>query len=151
MAQWRPASIVASPLSRARSTATILSRALPAVRRPGIVVDEAWTEHTLGEWEGLTEAEIGPDCARWRAGLLVPPGGEAPEATRARVRRGLAAAAALPGPVLVVTHGGIIRAALAETVGLTSDRLEPVAAPSLTVLGVGPNGARLSRYNVGAR
>lgn len=149
VAAWRPASIVSSPLSRARGTADIIRHALPESARPGVRIDEAWSEHGLGEWEGLTEAEIGPDCARWRAGALVPPGGEDAAVTRTRVRRGLDAAAALDGPVLVVTHGGIIRAALAETVGLAADRLDPVAAPSLTVLLMGRGGARLSRYNLG--
>jgi broad specificity phosphatase PhoE len=51
--------------------------------------------------------------------------------------------------VLVVTHGGTIRSTLARFVGLTTDRLEPVGAPSLTVLEVEPEGtARLRHYNL---
>jgi len=148
VAEWRPTSIVSSPLSRAHGTAEALRAGLPEDARPDIRIDDAWSEHGLGEWEGLTEAQIGPDAARWRAGALVPPGGEDGATTRARVRRGLEAVAALGGPVLVVTHGGIIRAALAETVGLAARNLEPVGAPSLTALVVGPAGTRLARFNV---
>lgn len=142
---WHPVSAVVSPLSRARSTLAALSDLEP-------VVDERLAEASLGEWEGCVPAELGADYTRWRAGELVPPRGETLEVLRARVADAAHAAAALDGPVLVVTHGGVIRAALAHFVGLTADRLEPVAAPSLTVLDVPPaaGAGRLVRYNVTA-
>lgn len=139
---WSPATVLASPLSRARSTAALLSDVEP-------VVDDRWAEATLGSWEGSLPAELGPDYAEWRAGRLVPPGGETASVMRARVESAVTDAAARPGPVLVVTHGGTIRAVLARYVGLTADRIEPVAAPSLTVLDVDPSGdARLRRFNL---
>ncbi|GAA3651505.1 histidine phosphatase family protein [Microbacterium marinilacus] len=153
--RWRPRSIVASPLLRARTTAGLLADALGAagIAAPRPVVDEDWAEHGLGTWEGLTPEAVGADYARWRAGEIVPPGGETRRETRDRVGRAVRRAAALSGPVLVVTHGGTIRAALAGCIGLTADRIHPVAAPSLTVLDVPAAGAgdltggRLRQFN----
>lgn len=138
VAAWAPRSLVVSPLRRTRTTAALLADALRGAGAPvpEPVIDEDWTEHGLGRWEGLTPSEIGADYGRWRAGQLTPPGGEPPSDIRARVTEAVRRAAARPGPVLVVTHGGTIRAALATCVGLEADRVEPVAAPSLTVLDV---------------
>jgi len=144
VAAWAPRSLVVSPLLRTRSTAALLSGALGAAGQgvlPEPVVEQGWTEHGLGEWEGLTPAEIGDDYARWRAGEVIPPGGEPRDAIRARVAAAVRSTAALPGPTLVVTHGGTIRAVLAACVGLSAQRMEPVAAPSLTVLDVPVTGA----------
>ena len=140
--EWMPRRAVVSPLSRTRSTATILTGLEPQV-------DERWAEASLGEWEGRTPDALGADYARWRAGALVPPGGETLAELSSRVADAARDAAALEGPVLVVTHGGVVRAALAHFVGLTADRIEPVAAPSLTVLDVDPASgtARLVRFN----
>lgn len=142
IAAWKPRTAIASPLSRTMSTVAELTGLEP-------IVDARWVEAGLGEWEGRRAEEIGTDYARWRAGTLVPPGGEDPAAVTDRVTSAVASAAEKPGPVLVVTHGGTIRSVLARFVGLTTDRLEPVAAPSLTVLDVSPDGgARLRHYNV---
>jgi broad specificity phosphatase PhoE len=79
----------------------------------------------------------------------VPPGAEQTATVSARVTAAVRDAAAMPGPVLIVTHGGTIRSVLANFVGLTTDHLEPVAAPSLTVLEVEPDrSARLRHYNL---
>ena len=161
IAAWAPRSLMVSPLRRTRSTAALLSTALRGSGGGELlepVIEGGWTEHGLGEWEGRTPPDIGDDYARWRAGEIVPPGGEPRDAIHARVTAAVASAAALPGPVLVVTHGGTIRAVLATCLGLTSERLEPVAPPSLTVLdvrtsaaGTGPGavgGARLRHFNI---
>lgn len=143
--EWMPQTAVVSPLSRTRSTVSLLSGLTP-------IVDERWAEAGLGSWEGSVPEALGADYARWRAGAFVPPGGETLASVQERVAAAAHAAAAHPGPVLVVTHGGVIRAALAHFVGLTADRIEPVAAPSLTVLDVPPAAerARLVRFNITA-
>lgn len=154
---WMPRTAVVSPLARTLSTVSLLSELAP-------IVDARWAEAGLGAWEGSTPDALGEDYARWRAGRFVPPGGETLDDVRARVAEAAVDAARQPGPVLVVTHGGVIRAALAHFVGLTADRIEPVAAPSLTVIdvvpadgaddctGVGTGGGaavgRLVRFNV---
>lgn len=143
VARWAPRTLIVSPLARARTTAGLISD-LPAI------VDDAWTEHSLGAWEGETPDGIGPDYARWRAGEIIPPGGEPVAEIRARVGGAVSRAVQHPGPVLVVTHGGTIRAVLASLVGLTPAQVGPVAAPSLTVLDVSDaSSARLRQLNVG--
>jgi len=144
VAAWRPQTLVVSPLRRAASTAALLSDLPP-------IVDDAWIEHGLGEWEGCTPDVIGSDYARWRAGQVIPPGGEPAEQIRARVTNAVRRAAARPGPVLVVTHGGTIRAVLDRFVGLAAGRLDAVEAPSLTVIDVvDADAARLKRFNLTA-
>ena len=142
IARWRPRTAIASPLARTRSTAALLSGLMP-------IIDDRWVEAGLGEWEGRRPAEIGDEYSRWRAGELTPPGGEAASAVALRVGAAVRDAAGQPGPVLILTHGGTIRSVLAQFVGLTTANLEPVAAPSLTVLDVEADGdARLRHYNV---
>ncbi|MGV0743785.1 histidine phosphatase family protein [Mycolicibacterium sp. XJ870] len=143
VAAWQPRSVIASPLSRTRSTAELLAGAHRAE------YDIRWAEAGLGEWEGSTPELIGDDYQRWRAGALVPPAGERPEDVTARVAAAVLDAAALPGPVLVITHGGVIRSVLARFVGLRAARMVPVSAPSITALDVEPDGsARLRALNV---
>jgi broad specificity phosphatase PhoE len=143
VARWDPKTLIVSPLARARTTARLLTDLPP-------LVDDAWTEHSLGDWEGKTPDGIGADYARWRAGEIVPPGGEPVAEIRARVGAAVSRAVQHPGPVLVVTHGGTIRAVLASLVGLTPAQVGPVAAPSLTVLDVsGASSARLRQLNLG--
>lgn len=142
VAAWSPRSLVVSPLSRTLATAALLSKLEPRL-------DARWLEAGLGEWEGLGPEQIGEDYARWRAGGLTPPGGEAARDVAARVEAAALDAAKLPGPVVVVTHGGAIRAVLARFIGLATHRLEPVAAPSLTVVEIERRGAgRLRHYNL---
>jgi probable phosphoglycerate mutase len=106
-------SLVTSDLLRARETADILGRALGLEPRvaPGL------REIDVGDWEGLTRAEIG---ARWPGQLAdwsegrseAPPGGESRTHLTDRARSTLAglAADASPGDrLLVVTHGALIR------------------------------------------
>jgi len=140
---WAPATVITSPLARTRSTAALLSDR-------DAVADARWMEASLGDWEGRTPDELGADYAAWRNGGLVPPGGEDLAQVRSRIRGAVGDAAALPGPVLVVTHGGTIRAVLEAYLGLTADRIRPVAAPSLTVLDVDGADARLRAFNVQA-
>ena len=140
--RWKPRTAIVSPLARTRSTLALLSGITP-------IVDDRWVEAGLGDWEGRRPAEIGPDYDRWRAGALTPPGGEAISVVAERVGAAVRAAAERPGPVLIITHGGTIRAVLAQFVGLSADKLDPVAAPSLTALDVDTGGqARLRSYNV---
>jgi glucosyl-3-phosphoglycerate phosphatase len=108
--------VVTSDLDRARTTGRILADALgldpPAEHRD-------LREYDVGDWEGLTrpEIEVGwPDqLAAWKEGrLLATPGGETRSAFLQRIMAGLrrvAAADELGDVAVVVTHGGVIRAA----------------------------------------
>lgn len=108
--------VASSDLERARETADILAAALGIA---DVVVEAGLREYDVGDWEGLTRDEIQvgwPDqLAAWReGGLLATPGGETRSAFLARVGAAARRLAAMPelGPTaLVVTHGGVIRAA----------------------------------------
>jgi broad specificity phosphatase PhoE len=97
------ASIVASPLSRARVTAEIVAEAL------GL---EVTIEPDLREvsW-GVREGEPLADWFHgWIAGETVPEGAESFSELRRRSLAGLNRAMAKPPAVLVVAHGGVFRA-----------------------------------------
>ena len=130
---WAPDAVVASPLSRAAETARLLVGEPP-------LLDPRLAEVGLGAWEGRTSIELGDAARAWRRGELVPPGGEQPDVARARVLGALAAAAALGEVVLVVTHGGVVRAALDALVGLATRHIAPVPPASLTVVDLGGEG-----------
>lgn len=121
--------VVRSPLSRAGETATLLGY-------PHAVVDDRWTELDLGEWTTIGVSELpDDDVARWRSGAFVPPGGEHFEDAVERVRTAIAEAAVDgSAPVLVITHGGAIRAAVTSVTGVARAQLAPVAPASVTVL-----------------
>lgn len=103
-ADWR---IVASPLGRARRTAEIIAETAGIAP---ITFDERLMEITLGEWDGLTRAEIdsgagvtGGNALNW---WFKAPGGETREAFVGRLQSWLADAMALPGNIVAVSHGG---------------------------------------------
>lgn len=142
VASWRPSSVLASPLSRTRSTADLLGVGTAEL-------DIRWAEAGLGEWEGCTPEVLGDDYRRWRNGELVPPNGELPEDVTARTSAAVLDAAGRAGPVLIVTHGGVIRSVLARFIGLSAARMVPVSAPSITAVDVEPDGsARLRALNI---
>lgn len=100
--------VYASDLARARSTAEIVAQ------RHGLVVeiDPRLREKNFGSWEGLTDLEIAerfPDARRGHWG-----DGETTEEVSERALAAVAGIVALhpAGSVLVVSHGGPLRALL---------------------------------------
>jgi probable phosphoglycerate mutase len=96
-------SIVASPLGRARETAGVVAAALGLA----ISTEADLRETAFGAQEGQ---KMGPWYDDWVAGSYTPAGGETFEALRARVVPAVNRALSLPGPVLIVAHGGMFRA-----------------------------------------
>lgn len=153
VAAERPVALHASPSRRA------VESAAPVAEVTGLVAatDGRLREIEFGELEGLTfeEAER-RDPATWHAWMERPgqvrfPGGECWDDVRARaVEAGEAIAAANPGaPAVVVTHGGVIRALLAEALGLPAERtfrLE-IGFGSLTILRREPFGWMVEAVN----
>lgn len=126
--RWHPERAVASPLERTLATAGLLYS--------GVVVEDArLREIGLGEWEGMHVTDLGAAERAWRRGRLVPPGGEPLAHATERILAAVEEIAGGPAATsLVVTHGGVIRAVLAELVGLRLRNMVPVAPASLTVL-----------------
>ncbi|MCA0451706.1 MAG: histidine phosphatase family protein [Proteobacteria bacterium] len=142
VAALEPVATIVSDLRRTRETAELLGLDGPH--------DPAWRETDLGAWTGRSKRDLlAEDAAAyrgWRNGTFDPPGGETWAAFRARVAAALAALPQQPGTIVVVTHGGVIRAALSILIGLPPDRIVPVDPASLTVFDV-TDGARLKLYN----
>jgi bisphosphoglycerate-dependent phosphoglycerate mutase family 1 len=109
----RFAAIYTSDLERAARTADLIAQTLD---RPPAIRDVGLRERFGGEWQGSTSAEIDArwpgQRAAWRRGeLAAPPGGEIDSTVLERVHAALEriAAARPGGPVLVVTHHGVLR------------------------------------------
>lgn len=123
----RPAAWVVTPLSRTRRTAEALMRG--GYRETALVVEPDLVEQHLGAWQGLVHAALPPLLSQpahafWPlAGTERPPGGESMADVIARVGPAMErlAAAHPEGDVVVVSHGGAIRAAVAHAIGITAD------------------------------
>lgn len=113
----RVSRIVSSPARRCRQTADALWPGDPHA------LDECLWEQDFGAHDGLPFADL-PDLGQMRSEMLAqwaPPGGESFADLCARVapalRRHARAACALDGPLVIVAHAGVIRAALAQVTG----------------------------------
>lgn len=141
--RWAPDTVISSDLSRARETAELLG-----CKDAG--PDPRWREADLGRWTSQPVIDVlkteADHYQRWRNGQEAPPGGESVTAFRARVGAALRELNAHEGNVLVVCHGGVIRAVLAIVLGLEADRIVAVDPGSLTILDFSTN-PRLLAYN----
>jgi glucosyl-3-phosphoglycerate phosphatase len=148
IAALKPCRAVTSDLSRARETAVRLGHS-EARPEPG------FREIDVGTWQGRPIAELqaadGAAYAGWRAGTHRPADGEGWADFLNRIENALKAEIAADNAktLLVVCHGGVIRAALQVLCGLAPRNLLPVGPASLTAIRVDANGAaaRLELYN----
>lgn len=146
--------VVCSDLQRVVETAApLLERLLlPAD------VDARWREIDVGTWSGLTHDEVRAmdpgGYEAWRAGGDPRRGGGETDAElRARVAAALADLRGSGGTVLVVTHGGPVRHAVAEALGLPPGghrRLAGVGNCSLSELAETDTGWSLVGYSSAA-
>ncbi len=127
-----PDAIATSPRARCRAFA---ERAAAGARLPLAIAPDL-AEMSFGAWEELTGEEARAlDAARYEAfradpRAAAPPGGERYDEFAARVQAGLRALAdGRTGHLLVVTHAGVIHAALAHALGLTAASIHRVALP----------------------
>ena len=123
LAAMGPTAIVTSDLERTRATAEALATE-PGL---GVAVDPGLRETNAGRWQGKTFAEIrlteAEQLARWEEGdVTVAAGGaETRLDVAARARKavdGALGSVGETGTLVVVSHGGAIRVALAELLGL---------------------------------
>jgi probable phosphoglycerate mutase len=115
------ATLIASPLSRARVTAEIVAGAIGVA----VAVDEDLREAAFGEQEGQP---MGAWFAEWIAGRSTPNGAESFAALRARAAGAVNRALERPGPVLVVAHGALFRS-LRSIMGLSAAERTRNACP----------------------
>ena len=118
------ASIVSSPLSRARDTAAMVGEALALP----VAVDDDLHEVSFGAQEAQPMA--GAWFAAWVDGSVTPEGAESFAALRARAVAAVNRALSRPFPVLVVAHGAFFRALRAE-MGLEANVRTANAVPIL--------------------
>ena len=146
----RPASWVVTPLSRTMLTAEGLFRGGYPVQAPAVEPD--LIEQDLGEWHGLPHAELPPKLQRpahpfWPlGGEEVPPGGESMAQVIIRVGRAMErlAVAHAGEDVVVVSHGGTIRAAVGHAIGIGADNTLHLSVQNLSL-------TRLERQQAGWR
>ena len=122
LADERPARLVSSDLVRAGATADAVGRALGLP----VVLDPRLREEHLGSWQGLTFEEAAardPDLAhrfKARDANARPPGGETRAELQSRAWSALEdlAAPGSAGPLVLVTHGGVIQSLVYRVLGL---------------------------------
>ena len=138
--------IYTSDLSRARDTAAILGRALGV--RP--VEATAWREMDIGTWSGLTTAEVAgrhaEEWARLRQGEDLPRGGGE---TFAQFQGRLLQSSQQfirdhrGEQIVVVTHGGAVRAFLLHCRGLSMSQfgqIEKIGNTGVSEVSLSPGG-----------
>lgn len=138
------AAVVSSPLDRCRQTLAPLL----AARHLQLELDEQLSEVDYGSWTGRKIAELAGEPL-WRTVQAHPsaaqfPDGEAMAAMAARavaaVRRNLAVVSAsdVEGALLICSHGDVIKAVLADALGLHLDQFQRIS--------VGPASVSVVRY-----
>jgi alpha-ribazole phosphatase len=151
----RPADWLVTPLSRTRRTAeTIFAHGYPRVVlgvEPGLI------EQSLGEWQGLAHAELPPKLlhpahAFWPlAGDEKPPGGESMAEVISRVGAAMERLAKVHAgrDVVVVSHGGAIRGAIAHALRIGPDNALHMSVQNLSLsrLERSPEGWRVQCVN----
>jgi alpha-ribazole phosphatase len=138
----RPAHWKISPLSRTRRTAeTIFAAGYPAAQ---LDVEPGLTEQSLGDWQGLPHAEL-PAKLEYGAHAFWPlranerpPGGESLVQVIGRIGKTLDRLAVehSGGDVVIVSHGGAIRAALAHAIGSEPDVVLHFSIQNLSLTGL---------------
>ncbi len=145
------AAVVTSPLERCRDTARAIARAQAA--GPRVVSDKGITECDYGEWQGRALKELAREKL-WATVQTQPsaatfPGGESLAAMQARavtaVRRRDAAVESEHGAGAVwvaVTHGDIVKAVLADALGMHLDLFQRLHVDPASVSVVRYTGTR---------
>jgi probable phosphomutase (TIGR03848 family) len=143
LAQLPLAAVVSSPLQRCRETVAPLAQA----RQLEVTVDDRFVEVDYGEWTGRELRKLGKEPL-WKVVQAHPsaavfPGGEGLAALQARavsaVREWDAKLAAEHGPGvlwLVCTHGDVVKAVLADALGVHLDGFQRIVANPCSVSAV---------------
>jgi len=135
----RPAAWKVTPLSRTRRTAEAIFAA--GYPRQELGEEAGMIEQALGKWQGLAHAELpgrlaAPAHPFWPlAGNERPPGGETMVEVMDRVGRALERLAVEHAgrDVVIVSHGGAIRAAVGHALGVAVDNALHVSIQNLSL------------------
>jgi probable phosphoglycerate mutase len=132
IAQAAPCRAISSDLERVRETSLRLGFAEPKLTKGLREID-------VGDWTGRTIEDIRTEdedaYQGWRAGTSAPPKAEIWTDFVARVSAVIEEERRTPCMnLLVVCHGGVIRALLQHYIGLAPARVIPVAPASLSAL-----------------
>ena len=127
--------IISSDLRRAAETAAIISQQLGV---GPVMVDERLRERNIGEWSGLTDADIRKRWPGWLEDGRRPDGFEPIEAMVERVLEAFDAIhhASPGGSMLVISHGGVIRS-LVRSHGLEDAPVANLAGITMRVTDTG--------------
>ncbi|GGL93200.1 MSMEG_4193 family putative phosphomutase [Nakamurella endophytica] len=144
--------LYSSPLTRCRQTLEPLAAATGLA----VQVDDRFAEVDYGDWTGRTLSDLASEPL-WRTVQAHPsaavfPGGEGLADVSARAVtavRSLAAAAGEDGVLLVCSHGDVIKAVLADALGLHLDGFQRivVSPASLSVIRYTPLRPFVERIN----
>jgi len=135
----QPAIWLVTPLSRTQKTAeTIFAHGYPRVTP---VVESALIEQSLGEWQGLVHADLPsrltlPAHAFWPlGGHETPPGGESMAEVITRVGTAIEglAMAHEDQDLVIVSHGGAIRGAVAHALRIGPDNALHMSVHNLSL------------------
>jgi broad specificity phosphatase PhoE len=142
----RPARLVVTPLSRTQLTAAAIFAA--GYPRQDWAVEAAFIEQDFGDWQGMAMDELHRRPAAvlhpfWPVGAgETPPGGESFAAMIGRVGAALERlAAGEAGDVIVVSHGGAIRAACAHALGLSAHQALSLSVENISLTRLEHNGS----------
>lgn len=127
-----PDRIISSDLRRASETASIINAG-------EFSETEMLRENNVGDWTGREIDDIVAEDRMawlgWRAGTMSPPGGESWEAFADRVTGAITAEMLNPcNNLLVICHGGVIRAVLQRLLNLQPANIIPVGPGSLSAI-----------------
>ena len=152
----QPDLMIASPLRRTRETAEHITK----VTQLEPIIDPTWIEIDFGLWDGLTIYEVQERYPReykeWLASAsYAPPQGESFQFALARACQGMESAVAeYPGKrVVVVTHNGIIKTAVAAAMSTQAESIfnVDVTPCSITTISIWPSDGLMAVRGVNER
>lgn len=146
LGRYTISNVVSSDLQRAYQTAQALgfetARLEPRLR-----------EAKLGVWEGVEKSHLRKtsceDYIAWREGRFTPEGGESFQHLCERLKTVVNELPNTDETTLLVTHGGVVRAALASLLNIQPSMIIPAGPASLTVISLDGK-PRLEHYNLTA-
>jgi len=142
--------VYSSPLTRCIQT---IAPFMEKNSRIDFQIDDRVIEMNYGEWSGRKLAVLSKD-RKWKNVQNNPaeftfPQGESFKSMRKRVDLALADFRTRKGPILVVTHGDIIKMAITSSLGLPINRFQSfvVEPASLTIINLEKSGATILQTN----